>query len=287
MIRRIIIIFFCLLSYVLPSSAKSTVTVEGAYTFYAPSTMSMAEAEQEAIRRAQFDALQRQFGLVVVENTTSVSTEDDEHFYQEGNTHLKGEWIETIGTPEIKKGIYEDGFYVSCKIKGKAREIETSRTDIDVKILCNRPDTGYEHTSFKDGDKLYLSFKSADNGYISIYLYDKDSDKVSCLLPYISDTHSVNKIEKDKEYLFFSKEKNPFHVRALEYKMRCTDDISVNTVYVLFSKNEFSKPALTTGTSRKSLPSLSYDRFHKWLTKCLSEDDAFQVIKRNIEISKN
>ena len=58
--------------------------------------MSMQQAEQEAIRRAQINALASAFGRIIVENTTSIQTEQDELFYQEGNSHVKGEWIETI-----------------------------------------------------------------------------------------------------------------------------------------------------------------------------------------------
>lgn len=269
----------------MPLLAK-TKTVTGHYTYYAPATMSMQDAEQEAIRRAQINALAKEFGRIIVENTTSVLTEQDEHFYQVGNNHVKGEWIKTIGTPKIERGFYEDGFYITCTVKGEAREIVSTRTNVEVKILCNHPDADYEHTDFKAGDKLFVSFKTAEKGFIAIYLYDKENDKVMCMLPYLRDTRSVNAIEKDKKYVFFSKSMNELQSKALEYKMGCNNDNSVNTIYILFSKKEFTKPMLKSEENKRSIPYTSYEKFQKWLTDCQTQDDTFLIITKNIQITK-
>ncbi len=282
--KHIYILFF-LLCLSLPATAKTIKTVEGTYTFYAPSTMSMQQAEQEAIRRAQINALASAFGRIIVENTTSIQTEQDELFYQEGNSHVKGEWIETIGEPKIERGFYENGFYVTCTIKGKAREIVSAKTDIDIKVLCNHPDADFEHTEFKNGDRLYVSIKAAENGYITIYLYDKKADIVSCLLPYPWDNNSVNAIKRDKKYVLFSKSLNELPAKAVEYVMNCTDDMEVNTLYVLFSRKEFSKPTLNVTGNKRTIGNLSYTQFQRWLTKCQSENETLQIIKKNINIS--
>ena len=283
--KRAVIFVFAIIAMCVSLQAKN-VRVKGSYTFYAPASMSMQEAEQEAIRAAQLDALANEFGHVLVQNTTSVLTERDERFYQLNNIQEKGEWIETIGEPKIERSFSNDGFCIKCTIEGWAREIESAKTDIDFKILCNHPEAKYEHTEFKEGDKLYVHFRSAEKGYIAIYLYDKEKDRVMCMLPYLRDTHSVNSIEGDKKYVFFSKEMNQMPVRAKEYKMGCSADRTVNTVYILFSKKEFTKPMLTTDDSQRSLPSISYEKFQKWLIKCQSNDDTFMVLKRNIQISK-
>lgn len=283
--RRGILFFLSVLVWCMPLLAK-TEKVKGTYTFYAPPSMSMQEAEQEAIRRAQLKALADHFGRVIVENTTSVLTEQDEHFYQVGNSLVKGEWIETIGTPKIERGICDDGFYVTCTIEGKAREIVSSKTDVEVKVLCNNPNVDYEHTDFKAGDKLYVSFKTPEEGFIAIYLYDKEDDKVMCMLPYPRDTRSANAIEKDKQYVFFSKSMNVLPARAKEYKMGCNESSTVNTLYILFSKKKFTKPMLKSEENIKSIPYTSYEKFQKWLTNCQTHDETFLIIKKNIKITK-
>lgn len=287
MTHRLIYTLFLFCGICCAVAAKSIKTVEGTYTFYAPSTMSMQQAEQEAIRRAQINALANAFGRVIVENTTSIQTADDDLFYQEGNSLVKGEWIETIGEPKIERGFCEDGFYVKCTIKGKAREIVSTRTDIDVKVLCNHPDNNFEHTDFKDGDRLYVSLKSAENGYVTIYLYDKKEDVVSCLLPYPKDNHSVCAVERDKKYVLFSKQRNELPARAVEYVMNCSDDIEMNTLYILFSKKEFSKPSLNTDEGKNVIGNLTYTQFQRWLSKSMAENEGLQVINKNIKISKD
>lgn len=282
--QKRVYILLLLLNIGIFAIAKSTKTIEGSYTYYAPPTMSMQQAEQEAIRRAQINALAKAFGSVIVENTTSILTEQDELFYQEGNSLVKGEWIETIGEPKIERGLDDNSFWVKCTIKGKAREIVSARTDIDVKVLCNHPDVNFEHTDFKNGDRLYVSIKTAENGYITIFLYDKKADSVSCLLPYPRDNNSVTAIMRDKKYVLFSKSRNELPAKAVEYVMNCTDAIETNTLYVLFSKKVFSKPSLNDNEG--AIKNLSYSRFQRWLTKCQSEDETFQVIRKNINISK-
>lgn len=283
--KRALTFILCIIAVCVSLQGKN-VKVKGSYTFYAPRTMSLQDAEQEAIRCAQTDALAKEFGHVIVQNTTSVLTERDEHFYQLNNIQEKGEWIETIGEPKIERGFYDDGFCITCTIEGWAREIQSAKTDIDLKILCNHPNAEYEHTDFKSGDKLYVHFKSAEKGYIAIYLYDKENNKVMCMLPYMRDNSSVNAIDRDKKYIFFSKEMNELPSRAMEYKMGCSENSTVNTLYILFSKNEFTKPMLSTGEDRRSLPSISYEKFQKWLTKCQSNDESFMILKRNIKITK-
>ena len=286
MMQKHIHILFFLLFLGLSVTAKTIKIVEGTYTFHAPSTMSMQQAEQEAIRRAQINALANAFGRIIVENTTSIQTEQDELFYQEGNSHVKGEWIETIGEPKLERGFDENGgFYVTCTIKGKAREIVSTKTDIEVKVLCNHPDATFEHTDFKNGDKLYVSIKAAENGYITIYLYDKEADRVSCLLPYPSDNSSVNAIKRDKKYVLFSKSMNELPAKAVEYVMNSSDGLEVNTLYVLFSRKEFSKPSLNIDGDKKTIGNLSYAQFQRWLAKCRAEDETLQVIPKNINIS--
>lgn len=261
-------------------------TVEGRYTYYAPASMSMQQAEQEALKRAQINALADAFGRIVTENTTSISTTNDELFYQEGNSLVKGEWIETIGTPKYERSIFEDGFCVTCTIKGKAREISNSKSDLKVSILCNHPEAEYEHLDFKDNDKIYVKFKSAEHGYVSIYLYDKKNDIVSCLLPYPRDSHGIIEVKQDKEYIFFSKKHNELSTRAFEYVMNCSDALEVNTVYILFSKKSYSKPSLED-MGEGTLKHLNYERFQRWFTRCQSTDETFQIVSKNINIRKH
>lgn len=262
-----------------------TKTVEGSSTFYVPSTMTRAQAEEEAIRRAKIDALNRAFGNSIVSSSTSIMTEQDERFYSNGFDLVKGEWIETIGSPEIRTDLDGAELVLSVRIKGKAREKKSADIDVSAKILRNGMASHCESTEFKDGDKMYLYFVSPVDGFISIYQHDPSTDEVYCLLPYKKDGSGSVRVEHDREYVFFSKSlsENPNIVD--EYRLGCSSDGEVNTIYVLFSPNMFSKSS-TTASDRYTPRSIAFADFESWKARCQAQDAMLQVVIKNIIINK-
>lgn len=277
-------ISIALLSVCFTAFAK-TKTVEGSSIFYIPPTMTRAQAEEEAIRRAKIDALNRAFGNSIMASNTSIITENDERFYSNGFELVKGEWIETIGEPEIKTGLDGDDVFLSVRIKGKAREKKSADVDISAKILRNGTTENCESSEFKNGDKMYIGFVCPVDGYISIYQHDTVTDMVYCLLPYKKDGSGSVKVEHDREYVFFSKSgaDNPKIVD--EYRLGATADGEVNTLYIIFSPNMFSK-SNTESSDRYSPRCLPFADFESWKAKCQTQDAAMQVISKNIIINK-
>lgn len=260
-------------------------TVEGSAIFYIPATMTRAQAEEEAIRRAKIDALNKAFGNTIIASNTSILTENDERFYSNGFDLVKGEWIETIGKPEIKTGLDGEEIFLSVKIKGKAREKKSADIDISVKILRNGLTTNCEASEFRNGDKMYMYFVSPTDGFISIYQHDPITDSVYCLLPYKKDGAGSVKVEHDKEYVFFSKSQSSNPKIVDEYKLGCSSDGEVNTIYIIFSHNFFSKSS-TAAVDRYTPRSTSFSDFETWKAKCQAQDAMMQVITRNIIINK-
>lgn len=278
--------FSLLLSLGTSLYAQKVKKVTGTYTFYAPVSMSLMQAEQEALRRAQIEAVAAEFGTVISQSTTSVVTDRSEDFYQEGFGLVKGEWIETIGEPKFERGVYENGIYVKCTVTGRAREITSVRTELDIKVLCNQPDERFESRDFKKGDKLFLHFLSPEDGFVAVYLYDNVNDVVACLLPYKHDSRAVTAVAHDRPYVFFSKQTDRTGARVDEYVMGCEDDHEVNTLYIVFSRKAFSKPVLEDDDRRASPRSLTYEAFNRWLSKTQAQDKEMQVIRKSITISK-
>ncbi len=259
--------------------------VEGRSIFYMPSTMTRVQAEEEAIRRAKIDALNKAFGNTIIASNTSIITENDERFYGNGFDLVKGEWIETIGKPEIRTGLDGEEVFLSVKIKGKAREKKFADIDLTVKILRNGLTTNCEATEFKNGDKMYLYFVSPTDGFISIYQHDPITDSVYCLLPYKKDGTGSVRIEHDKEYVFFSKSQSSNPKIVDEYKLGCGSDGEVNTIYIIFSHNFFSKSS-TAVADRYTPRSTSFSDFETWKARCQAQDAMMQVITRNIIINQ-
>lgn len=243
------------------------------------------QAEEEAIRRAKIDALNKAFGNSIVASNTSIITENDERFYSNGFDLVKGEWIETIGKPEIKTGLDGEEVFLSVKIKGKAREKKAADIDISVKLLRNGITTNCEASEFKNGDKMYLYFVSPADGFVSVYQHDPVTDNAYCLLPYKKNGAGSVKVEHDKEYVFFSKSQSNNPKIVDEYRLGCSSDGEVNTIYIMFSPNAFSKSS-TTGHDKYTPRCISFADFEYWKAKCQAQDAMMQVIQKNIIINK-
>lgn len=262
-----------------------TKTVEGSSIFYIPSTMTRAQAEDEAIRRAKIDALNKAFGNSIIASNTSIITENDERFYSNGFDLVKGEWIETIGKPEIKTGLDGDEVFLSVKIKGKAREKKTADIDISAKILRNGTTVNCESSEFKSGDKMYVRFISPIDGYVCIYQHDPTTDMVYCLLPYKKDGSGSVRVEHDMEYIFFSKNNSANPKMVDEYRLGCSNNGEVNTIYFVFSPNMFSR-SNTDSSDRYTPRHLKFADFESWKARCQAQDPMMQLVSKNIIINK-
>ncbi len=267
--------------------AKADVkTVEGEAYFYVPSNMPLAQGKEEAIRRAKVDALNRAFGNTIGLSNTSVSSSDgDERFYSHGFDFVKGEWLENIGKPEITTNLDGDEILVICKIKGKARAKEMADISLAIKMLRNGTTPDCQATEFHAGNKMYMSFRTPVDGYVCVYQYDPKADAAFCLLPYRRDGAGSFKVEHDKDYVFFSKANSDNPRITDEYRLGCEEDGETNTIYVVFSTNEFTK-SLTDGDDRRTPGSINFDTFTKWTAKCRAQDAKLQVIPLNIIIRK-
>lgn len=266
--------------------------VSADYTYYAPETMSIEEAKRTSLERAKIQAIADEFGTTVSQsNSTIVSNKNGEsntQFFSYGGSEVKGEWIETIGEPvyDIK---FENHFIVvSCFVKGKAREIESAKIDFIAKPLRNGTTLKYESTEFKDGDDLYLYFKSPIDGYISVYLFDEIAQTVYCILPYKAQAISAYPIKANKEYITFSQKDADRMDRPIidEYTLSCENDKEFNTLYILFSPSNIGKGNGFVSSIEDKPDNISYKEYKQWLSKTLSKDKNLQFQRINISISK-
>ena len=175
---------------------------------------------------------------------------------------------------------------IKVSIDGKAREIKNAAIDFEAKLLRNGTEEKYESDEFRNGDDLYLYFKSPINGYLAVYLLDENTQQVFCLLPYKSSGEPAYKIIHDKPYVFFSCQKadgNPNEVD--EYTMTCEHSMEQNTIYIVFSPNMFAKAFAEDGSI--GLPrQLLLKEFQKWLGKHKAKDTAIQIQCFTLKISK-
>jgi len=287
--RLFIIIGLCLLC--VGASAQRTEKVCAQYTYYAPENISLEEAKRIALERAKIQAIADEFGTIVSQsNTTLLSNRNGESssdFFSLGGSEVKGEWIETIGRPEYKISYEQGMLVVKAIVSGRIREIVSAQIDLKAKVLCNGTDLKFARTDFKSGDDLYLYFQSPVNGHLAVYLLDEAGQMVYCLLPYKSMQEAVTPIEKDKPYIFFSaKHAGDKGHLVDEYTMTCNGSVERNTIYVVFSTNEFAK-ANSNHVDELLPQELSFEDFQKWLVKGRNRDKEMNVVKESIVITQN
>lgn len=272
-------------------SAQKIEKVHGEYTYHVPDNVSLEEGKRTAIERAKIQALADAFGALVSQNnSTIVKNENGKssvNFLSIGGSDVKGEWIETIGEPKLDIFYESNMLTIKVSIDGKAREIKNASIDIEAKLLRNGTEEKYESDEFRNGDDLYLFFKSPINGYLAVYLLDENTQQVFCLLPYKSSGEPAYKIIHDKPYVFFSCQKaedNPSEVD--EYTMTCEHSMEQNTICIVFSPNMFAKAFAEDGNA--GLPrQLSLKEFQKWLGKCKANDTSIQEKKKVITINND
>ena len=218
--------------------------------------MTLEELEKKAISEARIDALRKAFTVGYANQTEFVSQEINEQRgdkkasktmtsdYEKTTERTQGEWVNTTKEPTTTK-LLEDqgGYYMEAKVWGKVRE--RKRTDIafsanPLNCFLSKCST----RSFTHNDTLGFAFKSPIDGYLSIYLDDNES-KVFRLFPHGKESISSFEIKGDKEYILFTKKpylKDISIGDASQFSMKTNKIIEYNTLKILFSKNEISKP---------------------------------------------
>lgn len=278
-------------SFTFPAFAQKVKTAVGTYEYHAPKNITMEEAERIALERAKLQAIADEFGTIVSQsnftaiNNTNGASEVD--FFSLGGSEVKGEWIETLGEPDIVRSFDEGGaFIVRVTVKGRIREITNARVDFQAKVLCNGTELKFERNDFRSGDDLYLYFKSPADGYINVYLLDEVSQTVYCLLPYRNSRQGAVKVHHDVPYIFFSKDKAEGDASSVdEYVMTCSRSLERNVLYVMFSTNEFAKAGLKRNNGEQ--PSqISWHSFQEWISKNRRRNKNLSISNIEITIKK-
>lgn len=283
--------YIVLMLYPLALFAQSVKRVKGEYIYHPPENVTLEQAKQTALERAQLQALADEFGTLVTQHNATtmhnVNGQSSTDFTSLSSSDVKGEWIETIGKPEYVIAYEQGMLVVKCTISGKAREITTAKSNFVAKVLRNGFDNRAEADNFKSGDDLFLAFQSPTNSYLAVYLVDA-SDNAFCLLPYRSSATGKVEVKANQRYVFFSEKTasplcNPNEVD--EYTMTCDRSSETNYIYVITSPNPFIKAV--DNVMDEGLPrELSFTDFEKWLSKNRTHDKEMQVEVKTITVTK-
>lgn len=287
------IVFLCLCILSVDVLARDIKKVHGEDTYVVPETVTLAEGKRTAIERAKINALSKKFGTIVTQAQGSIvenrSGKSFASFMSVGETLTKGEWLETIGEPELEVQYKNDLLSVTAKVVGRARELKTAKVDFKARLL-GRGDV--EKVEYEDGEDFFLSFESPVDGYLAVFLIDEHHN-ANRLFPYqAAEGKGVKMTHGEKYTLFKGDEDDQITDRIV---MKANAEVEQNIVYIVFSPKPFS---LASGFSNKEkigdgklkdyeLPSkISYREFVTWINKCRILDEEMRVDIQNISIRR-
>ncbi|MDR1342226.1 MAG: DUF4384 domain-containing protein [Prevotellaceae bacterium] len=240
---------FCACSAML--AAQGVVSVCGEYSYPVPEHVPVAQAKQIALERARVEALAKKFGTAIAQHSALMRTEENEKvseaFFSLLANEVKGEWLEDTKEPTLEVTTEQGRLTVNASVCFKAREIKGAGVDFTAKALRNGTESKYESDDFRHGDDLYLLFRSPVDGYLAVYLVD-DTPTAYCLLPYRGDPSGQAQVKAGQEYVFFSERHAERGANFVdEYTPTCEKPMEQNTLYIIFSPNEFTKANDTGG----------------------------------------
>ena len=251
------------------------------------------QAKINAFVAAKQKALEERFGLDVskITNTLQINRNDGKevksssNVFSFGEVAVRGEWIETISEQVLSQS-YVNGFWVvKVRVDGRARNYSTEKADIQYTFLKDVDDMDAP-VAFRDGSDLFLRFISPVAGQLCVYLVD-ETQNAYCLLPYMNNQTGSQRIDANKEYIFFS---TKYDNDADEYTLNCERSLEHNAIYLVFSPNDFTKAVDKQGGKNfrdEQLPrELTCEALMKWLAKNQTCDENMVVRREVVTIRK-
>lgn len=257
--------------------ARDVRTVEGHYVYAVPRNMTIEQAEGAALALAINDALAKEFGTLVSSESVSLIDGDTDSFHFIGSSLVKGEWLETIGTPHIEHSIVPAGHIITVDVKGKASPIDNDH--IDLRVAFRQSGTGGVSSAerFVSGNRLTVDFASPVDGYIAIFMAMPDGN-VAHLLPFAQQDAAAVQVKGGKEYTFFADNEGENEA----YTLYTDRESEMDILYLLFSPIPFTKPYGILSGPLRTTPA---DEFSRWLSRRRTIDRSLQLTVRPIVIT--
>ncbi len=259
--------------------AQRKVKADAHYVFYAPEYLTVESAKNEAVKRAQIQAIADEFGTLVQQQNVSMVSNTDESstvsFSSIGTSDVRGEWLKTIGKPVFNIQYIDGQLVVEVSMKGEIREIEYLKPQFIAALLRNGTTDDHRSDDFRKGDFLYLSFLTPVEGYLAVFAKD---DSIRALLPDLNEPTGMLKVPANKRQVFFSE-------YGQRLRMVCSAPVETNAIYILFSPHPVICP-VSERVDDGGLPVFTDEDFHKWLAKMRTHDKDLQVVVKYITIKQ-
>jgi hypothetical protein len=265
----------------------------GEFTMRVETSMSEDEALRKCRELAQINAIENAFGKVVfqgnstyIQNTNGEKTETSNVFNFMADSYVNGEWLKT----EDEKVEYfneKDGSrWVKVSVEGRIREKIMANPSFVINTLTC-PALHCKSGFFNNGQNLYLYYKGAKDGYITVFFDDPNSKETFRLLPYQNSKNQVCfPVKADVDYFFFSKA-NDYTSEADvidELELEAVTSMDQYKIFILFSPQPFDKPILNDKT-KEVLQKKTIEQGYTSPKSLKSE--AYQAWMQNIRIANS
>ena len=238
--------------------AQKIKDASGTAFFRLEEDMSKDELKEKLRHQAIINAIEREFGTYITQESFVDIDDGSTEFRIFGKTFIRGEWLKTTNEKfseeirEVKEGRKnKKELWLGLKIEGKVRQL--TRPDIEFTYLtANCPNKNCQTSIFEDGQPLYLFFQTPVNGYLSVFSVEQDES--FRLLPYRNMPEVYRQalpVKEDQEYVFFSSDKKNNAIEDFseflvdEMVMVAEEKKEYVELILVFSTEEYIKPGLT------------------------------------------
>ena len=297
---KFVLVGLCIFYLFGESVAQNPKRVSASFQMKLENGISVELAQQKACDFARVEAMEIEFGRVVIQgNSTYIENvesgkkvESKSIFNMTADTYVNAEWLEDTQKPKVEKILNKDDIWVKCTVDGKAIEIKNLVIDIMAETM-DCPKSSCKTVDFQNEESMYLLFKSPKDGFVSVFLDDRNT--AFCIYPYQNMTYEqfINqKFMAQKDYTFFDKTNSFISNKSLvdELNMTTTSTVEKNRIFILFSENNIVIPVLDNkkqNSDNSFIPrSIPSENFQKWLQNIRIKDKSAQLKIIDISIKK-
>ncbi len=284
--------------------AQKIINASGTAFFRQEENMSKDELKDKLRHHAIINAIEREFGSYITQESFIDIDDGSTEFRIFGKTFVRGEWLKTT-SEEFKEEIREvkEGrknkkeLWLGLKIEGKVRQL--TKPDIGFSYYTtNCPSENCKTSIFENGQPMYLHFHTPTDGFLTVF--SVEADEAYRLLPYRTMPEQYRQavpVKADQNYIFFSADKksNPlddFSEHLIdEMVMVAEEDKEYVELILIFSTEAIIKPSLKQTEQKKddayeiplSLPATS---LQDWLEVNRINNENFYYRYVNLKIVK-
>jgi hypothetical protein len=284
-----------------------TVNVSGKAEILMEDAFNIGEIKRRAVDMARIDALEKAFGRVIVQGTNTYIENKDTgertlttiKMNSIANSMVRGEMLrEQVNKLEWfireKPGSRgkEQELWLLCEISGEAREVTGTQVNFEAFTMkCDDP-LRCKTEVFSNEERMYLAFQSPVNGFLSVFMEDREDEMVYRIFPYSrmsGEFESAVPIRADVEYIFFSERHHRNYFPQLSAStmdpiaLGTTKEQLFNRIFVVFSPSPYNKPILKEEGGIKVLTPAA---FQQWVLNNQQANRDFQISNIDVVIRK-